>query len=139
MTMGRKRFSCSLTVLALDKHHLKCKCSATLLFFAQTVSYSIWHHSTPPFECIALLDVSLSYSLIPISCSVSPSNSNLQVGVSRWQQKQAMVRDMYAHNKSTPDMNHEQKVMYVLQLAYYSICDVIASLYVSVCVCYDRM
>jgi len=34
-----------------------------------------------------------------------------QVGVSRWQQKQAMVRDMYARNNSTPDMNHEQKVM----------------------------
>jgi len=34
------------------------------------------------------------------------------VGVSRWQQKQAMVRDMYARNNSTPDMNHEQKVMY---------------------------
>ena len=34
------------------------------------------------------------------------------MGVSRWQQKAAMVRDMYANNKSTPDMNHEQKVMY---------------------------
>ena len=119
MTMVRKRLSSSLTVLALHKHHLKCKCSATQLFFAETVSCSIWHHSTPPFACIAL---SLSYLLIPISCTVSPSNCNLQVGVSRWQQKQAMVRDMYAHNKSTPDMNHEQKVMYVLQLPYYSIC-----------------
>lgn len=37
------------------------------------------------------------------------------MGVSRWQQKQAMVRDMYARNNSTPDMNHEQKVMYAPQ------------------------
>ena len=28
-----------------------------------------------------------------------------------------MVRDMYANNNSTPDMNHEQKVMYGPALA----------------------
>ena len=46
----------------------------------------------------------------------------MQVGVSRWQQKQAMVRDMYANNKSTPDMNHEQKVMYDSTLQHTSTC-----------------
>lgn len=47
----------------------------------------------------------------PAPCCSLTRQGCAQVGVSRWQQKQAMVRDMYARNNSTPDMNHEQRVM----------------------------
>eukprot|EP00286_Rhodomonas_abbreviata_P010769 CAMPEP_0181316710 /NCGR_PEP_ID=MMETSP1101-20121128/16043_1 /TAXON_ID=46948 /ORGANISM="Rhodomonas abbreviata, Strain Caron Lab Isolate" /LENGTH=133 /DNA_ID=CAMNT_0023423981 /DNA_START=14 /DNA_END=412 /DNA_ORIENTATION=+ len=34
-----------------------------------------------------------------------------EVGVPKWQQKQAALRDMYASNSSSADVSHEQRIM----------------------------